>query len=267
MNFTAWVQAHRRSILFFLLMLALAGVFAAFKLPVTLFPAADFPRIVVSLDAGDRPADLMALQVTIPAEEAVRRVPGVRNVRSNTSRGSAEISVNFDWGTDMAIAASQVNEAVTQILPALPPGTRARTKRMDPTIFPILAYSLTSDGKSLTQLYDLARYQLLPLLSSVNGVARIQVVGGTRAEYRVTVDPVRLEAYGLALNDVATALTAANVVTAVGRLEDHYKLYLVVSDTRLQSLEQIRQTVLKSGANGLVRLEDVADVSESTVPQ
>lgn len=267
MNFTRWVQAHRRSILFFLLMLALAGIFAAFKLPVTLFPTVDFPRVLVSLDAGDRPADLMMLQVTIPVEEAVRRVPGVRDVRSTTSRGTADVSVNFDWGTDMALETAQISEAVTQILAALPPGTRLQTKRMDPTIFPIIAYSLTSKTQSPTQLYDLARYQLRPLLSSVNGVARIQVIGGAREEYRVTVDPARLQAYGLALSDVSAALGAANVVTAVGKLEDRYKLYLGVSDTRLRGLDQIRQTVLRSGANGLVRLDDVASVSDGTVPQ
>ncbi|HKI65445.1 MAG TPA: efflux RND transporter permease subunit, partial [Burkholderiales bacterium] len=267
MNFTQWVQAHRRSILFFLAMLALAGGFAAFKLPVTLFPKVDFPRVLVSLDAGDRPADLMALQVTVPVEEAVRRVPGVRDVRSTTSRGSADVSINFDWGTDMASATSQVNGAISQILPGLPPGTQSRTKRMDPTVFPILAYSLTSDSQSLTALYDLARYRLRPLLSSINGVARIQVVGGAREEYHVSVDPARLQAYGLALSDVSAALGAANVVTAVGKLEDHYKLYLAVSDTRLQSLEQIGQTVLRSGANGLVHLRDVATVTDGTVPQ
>jgi CzcA family heavy metal efflux pump len=267
MSFTQWVQAHRRSILFFLAMLALAGAFAAFRLPVTLFPKVDFPRVLVSLDAGDRPADLMALQVTVPVEAAVRRVPGVRDVRSTTSRGSADVSISFDWGTNMATATSQITGAISQILPTLPNGTTLRVKRMDPTVFPILAYSLTSDSESLTQLYDLARYRLRPLLSSINGVARIQVVGGAQEEYHVTVDPARLEAYGLALSDVTAALSAANVVTAVGRLEDHYKLYLAVSDTRLQSLEQIGRTVLRSGANGLVRLSDVATVTDSTVPQ
>ena len=92
MSFTQWMQGHRRSILFLLVLLALAGALAAFKLPVTLFPTVDFPRVLVSLDAGDRPADLMMLAVTQPVEEAVRRVPGVRNVRSTTSRGSVEDS-------------------------------------------------------------------------------------------------------------------------------------------------------------------------------
>jgi CzcA family heavy metal efflux pump len=266
-SFTQWAQAHRRSILFLLALLALGGIAAAFKLPVTLFPNVDFPRVVVNIDSGDRPADQMMLQVTLPVEEAVRRVPGVLNVRSTTSRGSADVSVSFDWGTDMNLAAVQVNQAATQILPSLPAGTRLTTKRMDPTVFPIIAYSLTSDTRSLTDLYDLAQYQLRPLLSSVSGVARVQVQGGAREEYRVTVDPARLQAYRLTLADVARALQAENVITAVGRLEDHYKLYLVVSDTRFHGLEEIRHTVLKSGADGLVRLEDVATVSDSTVPQ
>jgi multidrug efflux pump subunit AcrB len=138
MNFTQWMQGHRRSILFLLVLLALAGAVAGFKLPVTLFPTVDFPRVLVSLDAGDRPADLMMLAVTQPVEEAVRRVPGVRVVQSTTSRGTAEVSVSFDWGIDMGLATSQINQAVAQVMPSLPPGTQSLTKRMDPTIFPIL---------------------------------------------------------------------------------------------------------------------------------
>lgn len=267
MNFSALMQAHRRSILFFLFMLALAGLVAAFNLPVTLFPNVDFPRVVVSLDAGDRPAEQMEVEVTMPAEEAIRRVPGVQNVRSTTSRGTAELSVNFSWSTDMALAAAQVSQAAAQLLPQLPAGTQIATRRMDPTVFPILAYSITSDVQPLNKLYDLAQYQIRPLLSGVEGVAQIQVVGGTRDEYQVIVNPARLQAYGLAMSDVSHALAAANVVTAVGRLEDHYKLYLAIADTRLRNLDDIRQTVLKTGANGLVRLEDVATVARSTVPQ
>ena len=267
MNFTQWMQGHRRSILFLLVLLALAGAVAGFKLPVTLFPTVDFPRVLVTLDAGDRPADLMMLAVTQPVEEAVRRVPGVRVVQSTTSRGTAEVSVSFDWGIDMGLATSQINQAVAQVMPSLPPGTQSLTKRMDPTIFPILAYSLTSASESQTALYDLARYQLRPLLSSVNGVARIEVMGGAQAEYQVSVDPARLLAYGLTLGDVAQALSAANVVTAVGRLEDHYKLYLAIADTRLRNVKQIGATIIKSGNSGIVRLEDVAKVSDGVMPQ
>ncbi|MHB8915014.1 MAG: efflux RND transporter permease subunit, partial [Thiobacillus sp.] len=112
MNFSTWMQQHRRSILFLLVLLAVAGGIVGYKLPVTLFPTVDFPRVLILLDAGDRPADLMVLAVTQPVEEAVRRVPGVRRVRSTTSRGTADISISFDWGIDMGLATSQVGQAI-----------------------------------------------------------------------------------------------------------------------------------------------------------
>ncbi len=193
-------------------------------------------------------------------------MPGVVSVRSTTSRGSAEVIVNFGWGRDMVAAMLQVESAISQTMPRLPAGTVFRVKRMDPTVDPVLAYSLTSDTRSLTELHDIAYYELRPVLSTVAGVARVQVQGGSLAEYRVTVDPAKLASYGLSLSDVAKALSASNVLTAVGRIEDHYKLYLVMSDTRFTGLGRIRDTVLRSGTNGPVLLSDVAVVSRGTVP-
>jgi len=267
MSMVEWAQSHRRSILFLLAMLALAGLGAALNLPVSLFPAVSFPRAVVSLDAGDQPAEQMEMQVTRPVEEAVRRVPGVRSVRSTTSRGAAEISINFDWGRDMAGATLEVNAAIASLSGTLPPGTQTTTRRMDPTVFPIIAYSLTSATLSPAQLRDLADYQLRPLLTGVDGVASVQTQGGAVAEYRVTLDPLKLQAHGLAFDDVARALAASNVLTAVGRLEDHYKLYLAVTDARLQTLEQIRAATVRNAGGGIVRLGDIASVEQSAVPQ
>ncbi len=267
MSVATWASRHRRSILFLLAVLALGGAASAFRLPVALFPRVDFPRIVVAVDVGDRPAEQMVAGITRPAEQAVRSVPGVREIRSTTSRGSAELSVNFAWGTDMALALQQVDSAVNQILPALPAGTSFTARRMDPTVFPVAAYSLTSRSESQVQLRDIAQYALVPLLSAVDGVARVAVLGGDRAEYQVDVDPAQLQAYGLAMDDVVKALSASNVLQAVGRLEDHYKLYLILSDTRLRDAEQIGHTVLASGDNGLVQLDDIATVRQATVPR
>jgi CzcA family heavy metal efflux pump len=267
MTFAAWMQSHRRSILFLLAILALGGIASSLKLPVSLFPDVQFPRIRVDLDAGDRPAERMAIEVTWPVEEAVRAVPGVVSVRSTTSRGSAEISINFGWGQNMVEAMLQVESAISEAMPSLPQGTKFTVKRMDPTVFPVLAYSLTSDTHSLVELRDIALYQLRPVLSTVTGVAKVGVQGGEQEEYRVTVSPAKLASYGLSLSDVAHALSASNVITAVGHLEDHYKLYLVVSDTRFRSLNEIRKTVLRTGKSGLVFVEDVAVVSRETVPK
>ncbi len=267
MKLSHWAARHRRSILFLVLIITLGGVVAALKLPVALFPQVSFPRIVVMLDAGDRPADQMVIAVTRPVEQAVRSVPGVVSLRSKTSRGSAELSINFGWGDDMIAAMLQVESAINQILPTLPGGTRFTVRRMDPTVFPVTAYSLTSNSQSLVQLRDLAKYQLVPLLSSVKGVAKVMVMGGKQAEYRVEIDPDKLAAYGLTFSDVVRSVSASNVLQAVGRLEDHYKLYLLLSDTRIRSLHTLEETVLRSGADGLVRLDDIASVYSATTPQ
>jgi CzcA family heavy metal efflux pump len=267
MNFGQWMQMHRRSLLFVIALLAIAGALTAFRLPISLFPNVAFPRAVVSLDAGDRPAEQMATLVTMPVEEALRRVPNVRDVESKTSRGSAEISINFDWGTDMAQATLQAQSAISEILASLPPGTSMQVRRMDPTVFPVLAYSLTSQQQSLSALHDLAQFQMRPLLSSVEGVARVEVTGGAQDEFEVAIDPARLAAYKLSLADVSRAVGASNVLMATGRIEDHYKLYLVVADSTVTHIDELKNVVVStSGANQL-RLGDIAGVTQGVVPQ
>src|SRR5258708_39456847 len=96
MSFNQWALAHRSAILFLFALLACAGMITALQLPVSLFPTVDFPRVVVSLDAGDQPAQQMEMLVTRPVEQAVRRVPGVNNVRWASSRGSAEHRIHLD---------------------------------------------------------------------------------------------------------------------------------------------------------------------------
>ncbi|MDE1900589.1 MAG: efflux RND transporter permease subunit [Alphaproteobacteria bacterium] len=267
MNFAAIVERHRRSIIVIILALALAGIFSAISLPVSLFPAVQFPRVRINIDAGDRPADQMALLVTRPVEEAVRKVLGVLHIRSVSSRGSAQIIVDFDWGDDMVSAALQVESAIGEILPSLPSGTNYTVLRLDPTVFPIIAYGLTSDTVDPIKLRDLAQYQLVPLLSAIPGVARVDVQGGQQAEIQVEADPQRLDAYGLSIADVAKALNAANTLAAAGRLEDHYKLYLVISDNSFKTAADVANTVVKSGPDGVVRVRDIGKVASGTVPQ
>ncbi|MGH8157518.1 MAG: efflux RND transporter permease subunit [Rhodanobacter sp.] len=267
MSITVWMQRHRRSLLFLALMLTIGGIASALFMPVALFPNVAFPRVQLTLDAGDRPADQMAIEVTTPVEEAVRRVRGVRDVRSTTGRGSADVAVTFDWGSDMAAALQEVNAAAGQILPRLPPGTQLSTRRMDPTTFPVLAYSLRSHTLSPSALHDLAEYQLRPLLSGISGVANVDVQGGEVAEFHADVDPGKLRAQNLSLSDVAGAVSHAATIQAMGRVSDHYKLYLLLANNQPTSIAALRDIVLRAGPGGVVRLGDVAAVSLDHVPQ
>jgi CzcA family heavy metal efflux pump len=264
---TAWLVAHRRSVLFLIAVAALGGAVAAWQLPVALFPNINFPRIAVNIDAGDRPSDRMVVEVTRPLEQALRQVPDVGSIRSTSTRGSADISLNFAWGTDMVAAQLQVESALNRALPELPPGIRYQVRRMDPTVFPILGLTLTSDTRDLTQIHDLAFYTMRPFLSAIPGVAQVEVLGGRVAEYQVLVDPERLQAAGLSVDDVSKVLTANNLVAAVGRLEDRYRLYLTLADSRLLSTDDIANTMVKAGPTGAIRLGEIAHVQLSTAPQ
>ncbi len=116
MNLAHWAAAHRRSILFLVIFLATAGLVAAFKLPVALFPNVNFPRISVSIEAGDRPADQMVIAVTRKLEQAVRPVPGVESIRSTSTRGSAEMSINIRVDRDKAALEGVDPDSVTRQL-------------------------------------------------------------------------------------------------------------------------------------------------------
>ena len=217
MTLPGWLESHRRSVLAATLVLALGGLVSLSSLPVGLFPATTFPRVLVSVDSGDRPAERMIVEVTRPIEEAVRGVPGVRNVRSTTSRGTCDVSIDFAWGTDMISATLEVDAAIVQIVSSLPQGTTFEARRMDPFAFPVLGLSLTSTAnRSLVELRDRALYELAPRLSTVPGVARVGVQGGRSAELQVLLDVARLDAVDLTLEDVVRSISAANVVEAVG---------------------------------------------------
>ena len=267
MSFTAVIERHARSIITIACALAIAGLVAALSLPVGLFPQVSFPRVVVDLSAGDRPADQTALTLTRPVEEAIRSVPGVREVRSAASRGASQISVDFGWGRDMIATTLLVDAAIAQILPQLPPGSTYAVRRMDPTVFPIISYALTSDTLTPNALHDLAQFQIVPLLASVNGLARVVVQGGAIDEVEVLADPHRLDSYGLGLSDLVGAISAGNALQAVGRVQDHDKLYLVVSNSDLRQLAQLKELVIRGDAGGIVRLGDVAEVQDGAMPQ
>jgi CzcA family heavy metal efflux pump len=264
---TRWLSGQARFVLLAFVLLGLAGSASAVRLPVSLFPRIDFPRVVVAVDAGDRPVEQMVSQVTRPIERALRTVPGVVSVRSTSSRGSAELSVNFAWGADMVAATLQAESAVNAVVPDLPPGARFEVRRMDPTVFPVLGLALVSQTRDPVALRDFAQLQLAPLLSSTPGVASVDVLGGQEKEYQVLADPARLQALGLSVEDLARVLSSNNVVVAAGRLEDRYRLYLVLTDNQLTSVDDIRKTVIQTGARGVVELDDIADVVVRQTPQ
>ena len=268
MSFVDWIEYHRRTLIFVAFVLAAAGLYAGLTLPVGLFPATSFPRIRIEINAGSMPAKQMLIDVTEPLEEVARAVPGAVDVVSTTSRGSAQIFVDFPWGSDMKQALLSVDAAYAQALPGLPAGTSYDVIQMSPNVvMPFVSYALTSQQVSSADLKRLAKYQIAPLLTGIPGVRRIGVLGGQTPEVEVTVSPEKLRAYNLTLSDVAKAISATNTITAVGRLQDNDLLYLAISNNEFQSIKSVSQVTLRTGNDAIVRLSDLAVVKMGAVPQ
>jgi multidrug efflux pump subunit AcrB len=268
MNFVDWVEYHRRSLIFVALALAAAGIYAGLTLPIELFPIVSFPRVRVNIDSGTMPAQQMLVEVTEPLEEVARAVPSAINVTSTTSRGSAQMFVDFPWGTNMAQALLSVDAGFAQALPNLPAGTKYEAIRASPTaIAPFLSYALISKTVSTAELRRLAKYQITPLLTGIEGVKRVSVLGGDTPEVQVSVDPRKLSAYALTIADVGKAISETNNLKVVGRLEDNDLLYLVVDNNAFNSPSSVGDVELRNSAGSIIRLSDVAKVTMGAVPQ
>jgi len=268
MSFVTTIEKHRRSLIFVALALAIAGAFAGMTLPVGLFPVISFPRIRVEVTAGSMPAKQMLIDVTEPLEAVARAVPGAVSVQSTTSRGNAEIFVNFPWNSDMDRALLAVDAAFAQTLPDLPQGTAYDALRMSPNVLmPFVSYALISDQVSPAELRRMAKYQIAPLLTGIDGIGRVGVLGGATPEVQVFVSPMKLQAFGLTLPDVAKAISQSNSVTAVGRLEDNDLLYLTIANNAFVSVASVGGVTLRTGKGAIVQLADVAEVQMGAAPQ
>ena len=253
-----FLAAQRRFIYLVVAMMSAGGIYAALQLPSAIYPELAFPRVLVVAQGSALGARQMLFSVTRPIEEAVSIVPGVTRVRSRTIRGSDEISVTFTDNTDMIYALQQVQARVNQIRNDLPPGLDIEVERMTPSLFPILSYNL--EGGDPATLYDIARYQLAPVISRVPGVGRVDVQGSDVREVEVIADPTRLAAQRLTYDDMATAIRNATGVTAVGRLPQDYRQYLIVAQQEAHSPDDIANVVVGHG----LRVRDVATVTLGT---
>lgn len=263
---STWVTHHSLSVAFVSAALCVAGVYSASRLPSSVFPRTDFPRVVILVDNGVMPADEMMATVTRPIEEAMKDIPGSQSVKSATGRGSAEINVFFNWSVDMVQSELYVVGRLSQIRSTLPSTASTSVFRLTFSAFPIIGISLTSPSRELTELWERARYDLKPRFLRIPGVARVDLVGGRAPEFHVVVDPTRLQAAGLGLSQVTDALAKNNLISPSGMHEENHTLYLTVVDARARTASDIGGVVV-TVANGIpIRVQDVARVERGEEP-
>jgi len=262
-----WFSRLSKPILFLIITLALVGAYLAFSIPIAVFPATNFPRVVIGVDNGVMPIDQMMVTITRPLEEAVNSVPGLQEVRSITSRGEAEIDLFFDWNVDMVTTLQLVDSALANVQQTLPPTAKIDSHRLTFASFPIIGYSLTSDTVPQTQLWEMATYELKPRLNRLNGVATVLIQGGQVPEFHIVPDPARLLATGVTVNDLLEAVRRTNLIDSPGLLEQDHELYLALITGQVRDPAQISNIVIKSTPAGIpVRVGDVGSVVAGVKP-
>src|ERR1700686_1733079 len=261
-----WFSRHSKSIIFLIIVLSIVGVYEALSIPIAVFPQTSFPRIIVGVDNGVMPINQMEVTITRTIEEAVNSVPGLQNVRSITSRGSAEMDLDFSWDVDMVLTLQQVQSAISRVQSTLPSTAQIDAHRLDFASFPVLGYSITSDKIPQTQLWELATYQLKPSLNRLDGVASVLVQGGQQPEFQIVPDPARMLRTHVALQDILDAVNHTNLIDSPGLLTRNHQLFLGLVTAQAQNPDQLGDIVIKTNGDVPVRIRDIGEVSPSSAP-
>ena len=197
---------------------------------------------MVGVDNGVAPINQMQVTVTRPIEEAMNSVPGLEQVRSTTSRGSAEVNLFFNWNVDMFQTLQYVNAALARVQPSLPPTAKLTANRMTfAALIPILGYSLTSDTMPQTELWELANYTIKPRLNRVNGVSMVVLQGGSVPEFQIEPDPAKLLQAQVTVPAILDAVAKSNMIDSPGLIENNHELSLTLVSGQTRDPARDRQ--------------------------
>src|SRR5262247_1414283 len=262
------ISNQSRAILVIVALLCAAGLYAAWQLPVAIFPETDFPRIVIIVDNGEAPASQTLVAVTRPIEEAMNGIPGIARIKSKTARGSSEISLYFNWGVDVIQVLQLVQARLSQLSSTLPPTAEIRNvERLTFAVFPVVGYSLTSDKRDAASLRDLATYIVRPQLARLPGVAIVGVAGGKTKEFHVTIDPDKLTAHNVSTQQVVDAVKNSNVIVSPGLIDENHQLELALVSGQAKRPDELNNIVVATVNNAPVKVSDVATVGAGVEPE
>ncbi len=245
-----------------IVLIIMGGAFTYSKLKTSLFPEITFPKIKIIADAGLQPVNKMMVTVTQPLENAVKQVPDLEDVRSITSRGSCEISAFMNWNANIDVSQQRIESRIAQIRNSLPPDVQITVEKMNPSILPVIGYTLETNNASQTpiDMRQLALYTIKPFLSQVQGVAEVRIVGGKQKEYWLTLNPQKMSTLGITPETLSNALAQTNFIQSNGYLTDYRLLYLTVTDATVHSLQDLQNTIVFNNGKRIVQLKDIADV-------
>jgi len=258
---------YRYPILAIAVLLLVGGFFSYNNMKTGLFPDITFPKIKVIADAGQQPVDKMMTTVTIPLENIIRRTEGLQYIRSTTSRGSCEISVFLDWNMDINTAKAQIESFINQSQGSILPNTVFTIEKMNPSILPVMGYSVEGDGLSQVELKNISKFTIKPYLAATPGVSDIVVIGGKDKEYQIELNPAAIKSLGISINTIQNAVSNANLLQSNGYITDYNRMYLTLTDNAVDDFSDLENLVIINSPARLIRLMDVATIKVSEVKE
>jgi CzcA family heavy metal efflux pump len=243
-----------------LIFILIGGYYSLTNIQTGLFPDITFPKIKIIAENGQQPVNKMMVTVTVPMENAIKKVQNLHIIRSITSRGSCEISAFLEWNTDIDLGKQRIEAQINAIRQDLPQDISINIEKMNPSILPVMGYSLEGEGRSQIELRQIAEYTIKPFLSRIPGIAEIAIIGGKTKEYWVILDPLKMSNLGITPQNVSTVLSQSNFITSNGYLNEYNRLYLSITNTSVNNKDQLEDVIIKSTALRSVQLKDIAEV-------
>src|SRR5580700_9812185 len=248
----------------FMVGILLVGIVAYRQLPVSALPEVDYPTIqVITFYPGAGP-DVMASSVTAPLERQLGQVPGLQQMTSTSSDGCSVITLEFNLSLNIDVAEQEVQQSINAsgtFLPADLPVPPVYTKT-NPADAPILTLALTSKDIPLSEVEDLADTRLAPKISQLPGVGLVSIGGGQKPAVRIQANPAQLASYGFNLEDLRTALVAANVNEAKGNFDGPHQSYQIGASDQLLSSADFSGLIIAWKNGSPVKLTDVSTVKD-----
>jgi CzcA family heavy metal efflux pump len=253
--------AYKNPISVILAVIIVGGIFLYGQVQVSLFPEITFPKLKVIADNGEQPVDKMMVTVTRPLEDAIKQIPDLKILRSTTSRGTCEISAFLNWGADINVNQQMLESRITQIKNSLPADVQIQIEKMNPSILPVIGFTVESDKKTPIELNLIATYIIKPFLSQIDGVSSVGIIGGKTKEFWIELNQLNMSMLSITPEYIKDQLSQNHFITSNGFLSDYKRLYLNITDAGLYNINDIENVVLRNDAKRIIKLKDVAEIN------
>jgi CzcA family heavy metal efflux pump len=239
----------------------IGGYYISRNTKTALLPNVVFPKVKIIVDNGEQPVDKMMITVTRPLEEAIKQVPFLQKIYSTTSRGESEINIFLNWDADVDISEQQIESRINQIKNVLPPDVDIKVEKMNMySVTTVMGYVLSSPDKKPIDLNWTALYTVKPFLSQVEGVSRVEILGGKNKEYWVNLNAIKMSSLGITPAMVRDAIQKNDFIESNGYSSDYNRMYLSITDASVYNIPQLENIIVNSDSSGYVRLKDIAAV-------